>query len=124
MLCYSVSLSLGVTPVTATPHERRIAPEWSVPVNRTDVVNAVAEKAGLSKSDADAALKAFVEVVEDAARKREKVALTGFVTFDVTHRAERTARNPRTGEEIAVPATWAPKISAGAGLKTAAAESK
>lgn len=93
-------------------------------MNRTELVEAVANKTGLTKTDADAAVKAFSEVVLESVKKREKVSLPGFLTFDVSHRNARTARNPRTGEEIKVAATWAPKVSAGSALKAAAAASK
>ncbi|MET0740694.1 MAG: HU family DNA-binding protein [Candidatus Nanopelagicales bacterium] len=91
-------------------------------MNRADLVSAVAERAGLTNADADAALKAFADVVGEATRRREKVSIIGFLTFDTTHRSARTGRNPQTGEEIQIAATWAPKVSAGAALKQAAAE--
>jgi len=90
-------------------------------VNRSELVSAIADQAGVTAKDADAVLKAFADVVADQLGKREKVAITGFLTFEAKPRAARTARNPRTGAEIAVPATTVPKVTAGSALKAAAA---
>lgn len=89
-------------------------------MNKTELVDAVAESAGVSKADVDRMLKALEEVVEKTVAKGDgKVTLPGFVTFELTHRAARTARNPRTGEPIDIPAGRAVKVSAGARLKAA-----
>ena len=93
-------------------------------MNRSELIDAMAERSGLTKSDADKALRALIDTITDATRSRAKVSIPGFLTFDVSHRGPRVARNPRTGEEIKVDATWAPKVSAGSGLKAAAAESE
>ena len=69
-------------------------------MNKTELVAAVAAKAELSKKDAEKALKAFVEVVTDELKKGEKIQLVGFGTFEVSERAAREGRNPRTNETI------------------------
>ena len=80
---------------------------------------AVAAKAGISKKDADAAVAAVFASVTDALANGEKVQLIGFGTFEVRERSEKTARNPRTGETMTVPATKVPAFKAGAALKAA-----
>ena len=77
----------------------------------------MADKAGISKKDAEAALKAFTEVVGEELKKGEKIQLVGFGTFEVSERAERTGRNPQTGMEMTIPASKAPKFKAGKALK-------
>lgn len=88
-------------------------------MNKTELVVAVAEKAGISKKDADAAVAAVVASVTDALAKGEKVQLIGFGTFETRARAAKQARNPRTGETMTVPATKVPAFKAGAALKEA-----
>ncbi len=88
-------------------------------MNKTELVAAIAEKAGLSKKDADAALKAFIDVTADELKKGEKIQLVGFGTFEVANRPARTGRNPQTGKEMKIAATKAPKFKAGKGLKDA-----
>ena len=88
-------------------------------MNKTELVAAVAEKAGISKKDADAAVAAVVASVTDALAKGEKVQLIGFGTFETRARAAKQARNPRTGETMTVPATRVPAFKAGAALKEA-----
>jgi DNA-binding protein HU-beta len=88
-------------------------------VTKADLVNAMAEKAELSKSDAERALKAFIEAVTDALKVGEKVAMVGFGTFSVGDRAARIGQNPQTGEKIQIPAAKAPKFKAGKSLKDA-----
>ncbi|MCW2621784.1 MAG: integration host factor [Frankiales bacterium] len=89
-------------------------------VNRAQLIAAVAESAGVSQSDADSVLKAFETVISDNVAKGEKVALTGFLTFEQVDRAAREGRNPSTGETIQIAATKAVKVSAGSKLKAAA----
>ena len=79
----------------------------------------MADKAGLTKKDADAALKAFTEVVEGTLKAGDSIQLVGFGTFEVAERAERTGRNPQTGAEMVIPASKAPKFKAGKALKDA-----
>jgi DNA-binding protein HU-beta len=86
-------------------------------MNKTDLVNAVAAKSGLSKKNSEAAINAFISSVEDALKVGEKVVLVGFGTFEVRDRAERKGRNPQTKEEIIIPASKAPVFRAGKGLK-------
>jgi DNA-binding protein HU-beta len=88
-------------------------------VTKADLVNAIAEKAGLSKSDSEKALKAFTDSITDALKAGEKVALVGFGTFSVGQRAARTGKNPQTGAQINIPAAKTPKFKAGKALKDA-----
>ena len=88
-------------------------------MNKTELVAAMAEKAELSKKDAESALKAFVDVVTDELKKGEKVQLVGFGTFAVKERAARTGRNPQTGKEITIAAAKVPSFRAGKALKDA-----
>jgi len=93
-----------------------------VSVNRTDLVAAIADKASLTKSQADAALGAFQEVLIDSLGKGEPVKVTGLLSVERVERAARTGRNPRTGEEIQIPAGYGVKVSAGSALKKAVAK--
>ena len=86
-------------------------------MNKTELVSAMAEKTGLSKKDAEAALKAFTDVVAEELKKGEKIQLVGFGTFEVSERAARTGRNPQTGAEMTIPASKSPKFKAGKALK-------
>ncbi len=88
-------------------------------MTKADLVNAMAEKAGLSKADAEGALKAFVDSVTEALKAGEKVAMVGFGTFSVGERAARTGQNPQTGEKIQIAAANIPKFKAGKALKDA-----
>lgn len=73
-------------------------------MNKSELIDAMASKTGLSKKDTEATLKAFTEVVTETLKKDEKVQLTGFVTFQVSKRKERKGRNPKTGEDMIIPA--------------------
>ncbi|SCZ76129.1 HU family DNA-binding protein [Acidaminobacter hydrogenoformans] len=87
-------------------------------MNKAELVTSIAEKSGLTKKDAEAALNAFMKSVEEALAKDDKVQLVGFGTFDVRERKERKGRNPRNPEEvIAIPASKAPVFKAGKALK-------
>ena len=88
-------------------------------MNKTELVAAMAEKAELSKKDAQSALKAFVDVVTDELKKGEKVQLVGFCSFEVAERAAREGINPLTKQPMSIPASKAPKFKAGRGLKDA-----
>jgi len=88
-------------------------------VTKADLVNAIAEKAGLSKADAEKALKAVTDAVTDALKADEKVSLVGFGTFSVGERAARQGQNPQTGAKINIPAAKVPKFKAGKALKDA-----
>ena len=86
-------------------------------MNKADLVAAMAEKAGVSKKDAEASLKAFTDVVAEELKNGEKIQLVGFGTFEVSERAARTGRNPQTGAEMTIAASKAPKFKAGKALK-------
>jgi DNA-binding protein HU-beta len=88
-------------------------------VNKTDLINAVAEKAELSKKDATKALDALFDTISSTLSKEEKIQLIGFGTFEVRERSARTGRNPQTGEEIQIPASKVPAFKAGKELKEA-----
>ena len=88
-------------------------------MNKTELVAAVAEKADISKKDAEKVLKAFVDVVTEEMKKGEKVQLVGFGTFEVSERAAREGRNPQTGKTMKIEACKAPKFKAGKALKDA-----
>ena len=86
-------------------------------MNKSDLVAAMAEKAEMSKKDAEKALKAFEEVVTNELASNGKVQLVGFGTFDVAERAAREGRNPQSGEVMKIAASRAPKFKAGKALK-------
>ena len=86
-------------------------------MNKTELIESIAKKAGLSKKDAEAALKATIESIEEALKNNEKVVLVGFGTFSVKERAARTGRNPSTGKTIKIAASKAPAFKAGKELK-------
>ena len=91
-------------------------------MNKTELVNAIAKNEGIEKKCAEKAVNAVFAAVADALAAGDKVQLVGFGTFEVRERAEKKARNPRTGEEITVPATKVPAFKAGAALKAKIAE--
>ena len=86
-------------------------------MNKTELVSAMSEKSGLSKKDAESALKAFTEVVSEELVAGGKVQLVGFGTFEVAERAAREGRNPQSGEVMKIAASKAPKFKAGKALK-------
>ena len=88
-------------------------------MNKTELIAAVAEKAALSKKDAEAAVSAAFDIITEALSQEEKVQLVGFGSFEVKNRAERIGRNPRTKEPIPIPASKAPVFKAGKALKDA-----
>ncbi|MEM5780362.1 MAG: HU family DNA-binding protein [Lawsonibacter sp.] len=88
-------------------------------MNKTELIAAVAEKAELSKKDAEAAVSAAVEAITAALSQDEKVQLVGFGSFEVKARAERVGRNPKTKETIQIPASKTPVFKAGKALKDA-----
>ena len=88
-------------------------------MNRVELVVALGEKAGVAKKDAEKVLKAFTEVVAEELKKGEKIQLVGFGTFEVSERAAREGRNPRSGETMTIAACKAPKFKAGKALKDA-----
>ena len=86
-------------------------------MNKTELIAAVAEKAEISKKDAEKAIKAFTEAVSEELVKGGKIQLVGFGTFEVSERAAREGRNPQTGETMKIAACKAPKFKAGKALK-------
>ena len=85
-------------------------------MNKAQLIDAIAEKAGLTKADSKKALEAFVATVGESLNAGDKVALVGFGTFSVSERGERTGRNPQTGKTITIPAKKVVKFKAGAEL--------
>ena len=88
-------------------------------MNKTELVASIAEKATISKKDAEKALAAFVESVSGELKAGGKIQLVGFGTFEVRERAARTGKNPRTGEKIQIAASKNPVFKAGKALKDA-----
>ena len=86
-------------------------------MNRTELVSAMSEKSELTKVDAEKALKAFIDTVTEELKNGGKVQLVGFGTFEVAERAARKGRNPKTSEEIMIPASKTPRFKAGKSLK-------
>lgn len=88
-------------------------------MNKTDLVDAIAKESGLSKAASEKAVKAFVDVVSKELKKKGKVQLVGFGTFETSKRAARTGKNPQTGAALKIPAATVPKFKAGKALKDA-----
>jgi len=88
-------------------------------MNKAELIAAMTEKTDIAKKDCEKALNAFVDVVTEELQKGDKVSLVGFGTFDVRERAERKGRNPKTMEELIIPASKAPGFKAGKALKDA-----
>lgn len=86
-------------------------------MNKAELIASMAEKGSLTKKDAETALKAFIESIEESLEKNEKVQLVGFGTFETRERAERKGRNPRSKEEIVIPASTVPVFKAGKEFK-------
>jgi DNA-binding protein HU-beta len=86
-------------------------------MNKGELIDAVAEKANVTKKQADAIVSATLEVVQEAVAKGDKVTIVGFGSFEPRERKERTGRNPQSGKEITIPATKVPAFSPGKGFK-------
>ena len=86
-------------------------------MNKTELVAAVAEKAEISKKDADSAVNAVIESIIEAVASKDKVQIVGFGTFEARERKEKIGKNPRTGEEIKIAASVVPAFKAGKALK-------
>ena len=86
-------------------------------MNKAELIHAVAEKAGLSKKDTETVVNATIDVIAGALADGDKVQLVGFGAFEVKSRAERTGRNPKTKEEIKIPASKVPVFKPGKALK-------
>ena len=91
-------------------------------MNKAELINAVADKAGLSKKDTEAAINAAIDVISACLAEGDKVQLVGFGAFEVKARAERIGRNPRTKEEVTIPASKAVQFKSGKVLKRAVAQ--
>ena len=91
-------------------------------MNKTELINAIAERSGLTKKDAEKALGATVDAITAALAAGDKVQLTGFGSFEVKERAARVGRNPRTGEATEIPASRIPAFKAGKALKDSVAK--
>ncbi|MEV1027047.1 HU family DNA-binding protein [Streptomyces sp. NPDC050264] len=90
-------------------------------MTRSELVAALADRADVTRKDADAVLAAFAETIgEIVAKGDEKVTIPGFLSFERTHRAAREGRNPASGEPMTIPAGYGVKVSAGSKLKEAA----
>ena len=85
-------------------------------MNKSELVDAISSKSGLSKADAKRALEGFIVATEGALKKGDKISLVGFGSFSVSKRAARTGRNPQTGKEIKISAKKVVKFKAGADL--------
>lgn len=88
-------------------------------MNKSELIDQVAEKTGMTKAQTQEALEAFLGTIQGALKKNEDVKIVGFGAFTVSERAASTGRNPRTGEEIKIPASKTPKFKAGKELKDA-----
>ncbi|MFP4078322.1 MAG: HU family DNA-binding protein [Bacillota bacterium] len=88
-------------------------------MNKTELVAKVADASGLTKKDAEAALSATLNAIQESLEKGDKVVLTGFGTFEVRERKPRVGHNPRTGASISIPAQKSPAFKAGKVLKEA-----
>ncbi len=88
-------------------------------MNKAELIAAIAEKAELTKKDAEKALKAFEDVVKEELSNKGEIRLVGFGTFDVIERAAHMGRNPQTKEPMEIPASTAPRFKAGKALKDA-----
>ena len=88
-------------------------------MNKNDLISSVAESSGLTKADAGRAVDVVFDSIASALSSGDDVRIVGFGSFSVANRAASTGRNPRTGEEIQIPASKQPKFKAGAPLKSA-----
>ena len=88
-------------------------------MNKAELVSALTEKTGLAKKDNEKVLNSLIETIIEELQNGEKISLVGFGTFEVRDRAERVGRNPKTMEELLIPASKAPTFKAGKALKDA-----
>jgi DNA-binding protein HU-beta len=100
-----------------TPGVNNILKGRILSMNKAELIAGMTEKSGLSRKDAENALNAFIQSVEESLSRGEKVQLIGFGSFEVRDRAERTGRNPQTMEEITIPASKVPVFKAGRAIK-------
>ena len=90
-------------------------------MHKQDLIKVLSEKSGVSQKDAGAVLEAFIESVTEILKAKDKLTLIGFGVFEAVERAARVGRNPKTGEEMDIPATVSPKFKPGKTLKDAIA---
>ena len=102
-----------------THHDHTLLIEGGFPLNKNDLVAAVASRTGLSKADSAKAVDGVVASITSSLSGGTEVRLVGFGTFSVSHRKATTGRNPRTGERIQIAATNVPKFKSGKALKAA-----
>ena len=88
-----------------------------IEMNKNELISAMSENANMKKIDAEKALKAFIDTVTEELKNGGRVQLVGFGSFEVTERAARKGRNPKTSEEIMIPASKSPRFKAGKVLK-------
>ena len=88
-------------------------------MKKSELINAIAEQSNLSKADAGRGLEALIKTIETTLKAGDAITLLGFGTFAVKDRAERTGRNPQTGQEITIAAAKVPSFKPGKGLKDA-----
>lgn len=98
---------------------RAVCVEENNIMNKNELITAVADKSGMTKKETEKILKAFTETVTEELKKGGKVQMVGFGTFEVSERAARDGRNPRTGEPMPIEASRSPKFKAGKALKDA-----
>ena len=89
-------------------------------MNKSELIDSIAESTGVSKSDVGAVLDGFAEAAYRAVGSGDKITIPGFLSIEQTHRSARTGRNPQTGQTLQIAATNAAKVSAGSKLKAAA----
>ena len=86
-------------------------------MNKTELIDAIADRTGVAKSTVDAVIKGMTDPIEENVATGDKISIPGFASFQKVKRAARTGRNPRTGETIQIPASATVKVTAGARLK-------
>ena len=91
-------------------------------MNKTELINAVAEKSALTKKDAEAAVTAVLDVISETLAQEEEIRLVGFGSFEVKHRKPRIGQNPKTGDRVEIPAAKVPSFKPGKALKDAVAK--
>lgn len=93
-------------------------------MNKAELVDAISQKASVTKKEADALLTAAIETIMEAVSSGDKVTLVGFGSFEARQRQEREGRNPKTGEKMVIPATLAPAFAAGKQFKQAVVDKR
>jgi DNA-binding protein HU-beta len=93
-------------------------------VNKTELIDAIADNTGVAKSTVDTVIRGLTETIETQVAKGDKIQIPGFISFQKVKRAARTGRNPQTGEAIQIPASETVKVTAGARLKASVSKKK